>query len=238
MSGRSADMLGGMSGDRRTCLSQEQLDLVRNVADNSRAMAPPTITKYKRCRRYNVPGHAHELTFTCFRGFKLLSKDRTRWWLVDAIDRARARYAFDVWAYVIMPEHVHLLIFPRESVYSISRILTAIKWPVARAALNYLRANHSPWIAKLTDRQPNGRVAVRFWQRGGGYDRNITKESTLYEAIQYIHDNPVRRGLADCSTGWDWSSAAGYEGKRNVPLALDDTLPVMHLNGGRKHVRP
>jgi len=217
---------------------REQVDLAHDVAENSRAMTHPTSTKYKHCMRYNVPGHAHELTFTCFRRFKLLSKDRTRCWLVDAVDRARSRYAFDVWAYAVMPEHVHLLIFPRERVYSISRILTAIKWPVARSALNYLRANGAPWIERLTDRQPNGRVAVRFWQRGGGYDRNITKESTLYEAIQYIHDNPVRRGLADCSTGWEWSSAAWYEGKRNVPLSMDDTLPVMRLDGGRKHVRP
>ena len=194
--------------------------------------------KHKTCNRYNIPGHAHELTFTCFRRFPLLSKDRSRRWLIDAIGRAREGHAFDIWAYVIMPEHVHLLVFARREVYDISRVLTAIKWPVAQAALEYLRAKDSPWVEKLTDRQPNGRVDTRFWQRGGGYDRNITKESTLSEAIQYIHEKPVRRGLVDAATDWTWSSARWYAGEVDVPLLVDHTLPVIQLAGDRRHVRP
>ena len=48
-------------------------------------------TKYKTCKRYDIAGHAHELTFTCFHGFKLLSKDRTRRWLIEAVDRVIIR---------------------------------------------------------------------------------------------------------------------------------------------------
>ena len=40
----------------------------------------------------DLPNHAHELTFSCYRGYKLLSKDRTRQWLVDALDRARQKH--------------------------------------------------------------------------------------------------------------------------------------------------
>ena len=200
-------------------------------------MAPSRPIKYKRCKRFDIPGDAHELTFSCFRQYKLLARDRTRQWLIDALDRARARHGFDIWAYVIMPEHVHLLVYPRSEECRMSRVLTAIKWPVARKALQYLRQAGSPWVEKLTDRQPSGRVAVRFWQRGGGYDRNITKESTLRAAIQYIHDNPVRRGLARGVTDWYWSSAAWYTGERTVPLTIDDTLPFLHLGGAREHAR-
>ena len=194
-------------------------------------------TKYKTCKRYDVPGHAHELTFSCFQGLKLLSKDRPRRWLIESVDRARARHAFDVWAYVIMEEHVHLLIWPREDSYSISKILNAIKWPVARRALNYLREADSSWMERLTDRQPSGRSTARFWQRGGGYDRNIMEESTLPAVICYIHDNPVRRGLVDTPSDWHWSSAAWYERRADVPLSVDDTLPVIQLDGARRNVR-
>ncbi|MFH0983570.1 MAG: transposase [Planctomycetota bacterium] len=180
--------------------------------------------KYKTCRRSNEPGDAHELTFSCFRRLPLLLKDRTRMWLIEAIQRARVRYAFDVWAYVIMPEHVHLLIRPRRANYSISRILTALKWPVAFHALRYLREHAPDWIARLTDQQPNGRLDVRFWQRGGGYDRNVRNEKTLVAMIDYIHANPVRRGLVNTPSDWHWSSAAWYEGRRDVPLAIDDTM--------------
>ena len=62
----------------------------------------------KLCRRYDIPGHAHALTFSCYRRLRLLSKDRTRGWMVEALARAPKQAGFHVWACVIMPEHVHL----------------------------------------------------------------------------------------------------------------------------------
>ena len=147
----------------------------------------------KKCRRYNFQGNAHELTFSCFRKRAFLSKDRTRGYLVDAIAEAKNKHAFDLWAYVFMPEHVHLLICPRRERYSISEILRSIKQPVSRRAVLYLR-EYNPqglvWLATGRKGTP-----YRFWQAGGGYDRNITSVETLRKAAEYIHGNPVRRGL-------------------------------------------
>ena len=64
----------------------------------------------KRCRGYNTPGEAHELTFSCFWRLPLLSKDRSRQWFVEALDDAPRRRDFLVWAYLIMPEHVHVIV--------------------------------------------------------------------------------------------------------------------------------
>jgi putative transposase len=69
------------------------------------------------CRRFNIPGHAHELTFSCFQRLPLLERDRTRGWLIEAIGEARKRERFDLWAFVIMPEHAHLLVHPRAPDY-------------------------------------------------------------------------------------------------------------------------
>src|SRR4051812_1984620 len=74
----------------------------------------------KRCKRYNTPGQAHYLTFSCFHRQAFLSRDRSRQWLIDAIILSRAKHEFDLWAYVIMPEHAHLLVFPRRAAYDIS----------------------------------------------------------------------------------------------------------------------
>jgi len=161
----------------------------------------------KACRRINEPGHAHSLTFLCFSRRPFLSKDRSRRWLVEAIDRAREKHAFDLWAYVVMPEHVHLLIWPRKPVYSTSRILTSIKLPVSIKALSYLRQTAPHFLSQMEDRQPDGSVHHRFWQRGGGYDRNLTEPGTIWAEIAYIHANPVRRGLCESATDWIWSSA-------------------------------
>jgi len=172
--------------------------------------------------RYDIPGHAHALTFTCFRGQPFLSRDRSRQWLMDAIDAARRALHFDLWGYVLMPEHVHLLIFPQESDYSIAAILTAIKRPVARAALDHVRTHAPAFLRQMCDAQPNGKVAHRFWQRGGGYDRNLFQAEKVRSTLAYIHANPVRRGLVESPEDWFWSSAGYYVDGRAVPLKPDD----------------
>ena len=179
----------------------------------------------KRCQRYDDPGHAHELTFSCYRRLPLLSRDRTREWLVEAIEDARGRERFDLWAYVIMPEHVHVLIHPREHGYEVSRILWRIKRPLGRRAVAYLRVNAPSFLARLTVKRGDGKQETRFWQAGGGYDRNIVEPTTVRNVIDYIHLNPVRRGLVERPDDWIWSSARWYSGLRPVPLEIDSTVP-------------
>ncbi|MCC6494372.1 MAG: transposase [Pirellulales bacterium] len=151
----------------------------------------------KRCKRYNDPGHAHALTFSCFRRQPFLNSDRSRLWLVEAVDRARAKHHFHVWAYVIMPEHVHLLIWPTTVVYNVGDILNSIKQSVAKRALAYVQRESPAFLEHMADRQPNGHVHYRFWQRGGGFDRNVIEPQSAYEHISYFHRNPVRRGLCE-----------------------------------------
>lgn len=182
---------------------------------------------HKECRRYNDPGHAHELTFSCYRQLPLLSRDRTRGWLVEAIQAARIKERFDLWAYVIMPEHAHVLLCPRESTYDISRILWRIKRPVARKAIEFLGWHAPQWLGKLTVLKEDGSLEHRFWQVGGGYDRNVIETSTLVKVIDYIHLNPVRRGLTERPEDWDWSSARWYQGGSPVPIEIDAPLPTL-----------
>ncbi len=178
-------------------------------------------SRRKTCKRFNDPGHAHSLTFSCFGRQPFLSGDGARQWLVAAIRMGLDKHRYHLWAYVIMPEHVHLLVWPTQYPYCISSFLQSVKTSVARTAIAFARKT-TPWLLpKMLDRQPNGRQHYRFWQRGGGYDRNITEPTTLWHEINYIHANPVRRGLCERSIDWDWSSAADYCGLRNGPLGID-----------------
>jgi putative transposase len=181
-------------------------------------------THRKKCRRYNVPGNAHELTFSCFRGRAFLSEERTCGYLVDAILGAKREHPFDLWAYVFMPEHVHLLICPQGNVYSIAAILRAIKLPVARRAMIYLRERDPADLAWLATGQRS--VPYRFWQAGGGYDRNMTSVDAIVKAAKYIHENPVRRGLVMHAGQWRYSSARDWETGLSGLLPVDfDTFP-------------
>ena len=74
---------------------------------------------------------------------------------------------------------------------------------------------------------PSGKTHYRFWQRGGGYDRNIVEPDTALKQVEYIHFNPVRRGLCTRPEDWLWSSAADFSGERTGPLRIDrESLPV------------
>ena len=192
-------------------------------------MLPKDARRFKSCRRFNEPGHVHSLTFSCFKRQPFLSKDRTRQWLVDALDSARRKLGFQIWAYVIMPEHVHVVLYPGRERYEMSKILAAIKIPVTRRAVAFLSREDPSSLSVMNDVQPNGRVAHRFWQRGGGFDRNLIDTTSVHATIEYIHNNPVRRGLTQSAVEWRWSSAAYFAGARNVPLSIDaESIPTLH----------
>jgi putative transposase len=188
-------------------------------------MSGKPAARRKLRQSWNEPGHAHELTFSCYRRWPLLSKDLTRTWFIEALDRARQRRNFALWGYVIMPEHAHVLLHPREPAYAISSILKSIKQPVSQHAMAFLRKHDPEWLERLKVVRPNGRVEYRFWQQGGGYDRNVHHEDTAWTCVEYIHANPVRRELCAIPTDWPWSSARWYEGLENVKLEMDEPPP-------------
>jgi putative transposase len=171
---------------------------------------------------FNEPGHAHELTFNCFRRHAFLSADRTCQWLADAINDARISLDFALWAYVFMPEHVHLMMYPKRPVYDIQAILQAIK---------HLLVHAPEWLRRITVRRGK-RQERRFWQAGGGYDRNVFEPKILLAMIDYIHGNPVRRGLVMQAELWKWSSAAWFEGKNSLkPDPIDFGGLCVYLDG-------
>jgi putative transposase len=189
-------------------------------------LAPPSRFAAKRVSVTTFPATPTTSRFSCFHRRPFLFRDRTRGWMVDAIALTRERHRVDLWAWVIMPEHIHLLICPREPEYSISRILSTLKQPVSKRAILFVENEARSFIPQLTDRQPNGKESLRFWQRGGGYDLNLWRPEKVWEKIDYLHANPVRRGLVERPEDWVWSSYRDHAGIGHVPLPIDrESLP-------------
>jgi len=179
----------------------------------------------KSCQRISKPGDAHELTFCCYRNQSFLQAERTCKYLVAAIEKARIRHDFSLWAYILMPNHVHLLICPNQPQYSISSILASIKQSTARRALNYLREENPAGLKQLATGQPDS--PYRFWQDGGGYDRNINNPDTLIKTVRYLHANPIRKGLVESAEDWYYSSAGEWQKTGSGPMRVDfDTWPI------------
>jgi putative transposase len=136
-------------------------------------MAPEQQHQRRHRNNINEPGHAHELTFSCYRRFPFLTRDQVCQWLMNSIHKARHLLNFDVWAWVFMPGHVHRIVRPRREQHELAHIRRLIKEPVARKALAWLRNQSPEWMLKLERRRGSG-IEHLFWQSGGGYDRNIT----------------------------------------------------------------
>jgi putative transposase len=176
-------------------------------------------------RSFNESGHAHELTFSCFGQYPFLAKDRTCEWLAKSIRDACFEMEFSLWAFVFMPEHVHLLVHPDNSEYDVSEFLAAVKHPVSRQAIAFLRRESPEWLDKLKVQRAR-RIEYHFWKKGGGYDRNITEPKTLEKMIDYIHMNPVRKSFVQRAIDWKWSSARWFmlqEQLTELPVAQ---LPI------------
>ena len=179
----------------------------------------------KQVRRNHEPGDCHGLTFCCYRRLPLLTNDTWRRLLSEALERALSNHAFRLVAFVFMPEHVHLLAYPTGPSPRIDLLLKAIKRPFSTRVKQMLVASGSPLLDTLTVREQPGVASFRFWQEGGGYDRNLRTERSVDAAIDYIHMNPVRRGLCRRAKDWKWSSARWYLGPDGVG---DPDLPTIH----------
>jgi putative transposase len=176
----------------------------------------------KKLHHYNTPGHAHELTFSCYKRQSFFNDAAACHMLLNEIERSRSVYAFKLWAYVLMPHHVHLLIWPTNNQYDIGRIESGIKGIMAKRYGKYLvendRDQHNTFILSISSEK-----GFIFWQKGGGFDRNMWNAKAIHRSIHYIENNPVRSGLVKAPEEWLWSSAWARAYKKGV---IPDTFAM------------
>jgi putative transposase len=172
--------------------------------------------------RYDSIGEAYFLTFSCFRGHHFLASERTLIWVAASLNRACEVHSAETWGYVFMPNHVHLIVFSEHTDFEVGRFLLSFKESVTRKAIAYRNASNKPpetWERYL-DVHPDGKVHFRIWQRGGGYNRSLWSREEISEKLEYIHKNPVRRGLVESPLDWKWSSARYYEYDEIGPVII------------------
>lgn len=176
----------------------------------------------KTVRHFEQSPHLHELTFSCYLRMPLLTNNVWREVLSRSLQAACEAEQFALVAFVFMPEHVHLLVWPISQKATVSRLLARIKQPVSAQIRAILESCHSPLLGELTVQERPGNTCFRFWQEGGGFDRNLFTPAAIAASIDYIHRNPVQRGLCERATDYQWSSA------RFHLLGIEDhTLPKL-----------
>ena len=149
----------------------------------------------KGLHRYQQAGDLHFITFSCYQRRPYLEHAATRVLFESALERMRMRYWFAVIGYVVMPEHVHILL-NEPKVGTLAGAIQALKLSIA------VRQRPRP-----------------FWQ-SRYYDFNVYSSNKQREKLRYLHRNPVTRGLVAKPEDWAWSSfrhyATGVEGSVEI----------------------
>jgi putative transposase len=183
----------------------------------------------KRMRRREVPGQARFVTFSCHRRLPLLGKPAIRDVFVEAMAAARRTHRFELFAWVVMPEHVHLLVRPRlekvpegrrgagELEGRLDEALASLKTSVAKLVVGRWRELRAPVLEQLRVKGDR----IRYWQKGGGFDRNVRDLAAFCRHVGYIHRNPVKRELVSAPEDWKWSSVRWWMGQREGELECD-----------------
>ena len=139
-------------------------------------------------KRFQEARCPHFITFSCHHREPLLGTAHARDIFEETLEQVHRWYGFYVRGYVVMPEHVHLLISEPERA-KLSTSLQMLKQNVLR---------------KL--RLPEGSP---FWEPRY-YDFNVWGEAKRVQKLRYIHRNPVRRDLVARPEDWKWSSFVHY----------------------------
>ena len=157
-----------------------------------------------RLQRFYGAGHLHFITCSSYRRMPLLRDARKRDQFLALLEQVRKRYRFVVVGYVVMPEHIHVLLSEPE-VGTPSTVMQVLKQRTARALLPKIRkqdARQARIFAELPGREP-------FWQ-ARFYDFNVWTDRKKGEKLRYMHENPVKRGLVVAPEDWRWSSCRFY----------------------------
>jgi putative transposase len=175
----------------------------------------------KTIHRFERSHDIRFLTFSTYQRLPIFRNDRIKDRFEQHLAAARTRHRFHLYGWVVMPEHVHLLLWPSLPKHTVTSALHALKRSFAQEVISRWRALGAKVLEQLL--APDG--STRFWQRGGGYDRNIFTDEEFEEKLRYIHNNPVARGLIQRPEDWPWSSARWYMGMRDGTLPMDPIPP-------------
>jgi len=161
-------------------------------------------------KRFQESGHSHFVTFSCYHRRPLLTSDPTKRIFELALERVRHSFGLRVYGYVVMPEHVHLLVSePERGV--LADALKSLKQGVSRRLV--AGAPFKPGVGL------SGDFPQHFRQKRY-YDFNVRNYRQFVEKLRYIHRNPVKRGLCERPEDWEWSSfrqyATGREGRVEI----------------------
>jgi putative transposase len=146
-------------------------------------------------KRYQTSGHDHAINFCCYQHLPYLKSPASRDLFERSLENARRKYQFEIYAYVVMSDHVHLLV-SEPPIEPLSKAIQALKLSVSQQS-----AQHP------------------FWQ-DRYYDFNVITRRAFTDKRKYIHRNPVRAGLVEDPADWPHSSYQTYRSQNQSTVFI------------------
>ena len=171
-----------------------------------------------RLKHFDHDGRARFVTFCTHKRIPILTNDLYREIVIKSIESVRNEYGFRLLGYVIMPEHVHLVMVPKID-SKIGEIVGEIKRISSKEIHKSLVNNNHYGLNEFVVFR-NGTEKFALWQRRC-YDHNCRTDASVWEKVEYCNNNPVYRELVREPNQWKWSSFNCYAGVQNVPIAID-----------------
>jgi putative transposase len=171
----------------------------------------------KGLRRRYGQRHLHFITCSCYRRLPLFASARAKNLFVKILDEVRDRYGFALAGYVVMPNHIHLLI-GEPARGTPSTVMQVLKQRVSRRLRRKPRKKVSSQQLRLPFRDVPD--LPRLWQPRF-YDFSVWSQTKFVEKLHYMHMNPVRRRLVSHPKDWPWSSFSFYAKKEAVLVRID-----------------
>jgi putative transposase len=155
--------------------------------------------------------YAHFITFSCYRRRQALDEDQAKRIVLGVLNTKLREFDATCCGFVLMPEHVHIVVwFPKPK--QLSRFMHGWKRESSRALKAWYR-QHRPKYYEASQ------MAKRFWQ-AKYYPFEIYTQEKLREKVEYMHKNPVDRGLVERAVDYRWSSARYWLLGRSVGVPL------------------
>ncbi len=150
-----------------------------------------------------------------------------------ALDEARRSAGFLLFAYVVMPDHLHAIL---GSELKPSKVAQYVNGIIARRVINYLKDHgYKDSLAKLAHEDRGRGYRFSLWDHHSNMKR-LTQEDVFMQKVNYLHQNPVRTGLINQAKDYRWSSARFWARKplEDEPLEID--IDKIHWRGAASRV--
>lgn len=189
---------------------------------------------YTNLPKFNDESYAHFVTTRTYNNRPYFDNEEFARILLMELKFYRERYGFIVLGWVIMPNHLHLLLWwdkEEKLTLTVSKIMRGIKAGSARRIIDLVksrgleRGDGLEQVLRATQKDVavskshKRNLKYRLWQPGF-YDFNVHSEEKLIEKLNYMHNNPVKAGLVLSLCDYKWSSYKEYFKEKNEQESL------------------